>query len=382
MSSLDEIVRAEVRRRGRVTFAEFMGWALTHPTHGYYMTKIRTGRGGDFVTNVQAGPLFGRLLAESFVEMWDALGSEKFTLVELGGSDGSLAESVLRALEEMGRDRRVTLHVVEASPVARQAARRRLSRYGRVQLHACLEEMEHTAGVEGCVYSNEFFDALPFHRVRWKEGRLWELWVEEAGGKLFERPGPLSPGVAEAFNGSGVTLGGRPGSGGLSGDGGRGGGSFPGSLSGFCFHRRLWGSGPGTGGGPSAPRDPANLRPPRRGGRCLFRNRRAGHHRPRGFHPAGAVGASAGADPLGLRPAGGLFSSGRGAGVADRRRGSGRGRAAPGGEADSTVGPSARFRRRFPGFDPGQKCGGRHAVRLTGEPGSTSLFRKRENGTF
>ncbi len=207
MSSLDEIVRAEVRRRGRVTFAEFMGWALSHPTHGYYMTKIRTGRGGDFVTNVQAGPLFGRLLAESFVEMWDALGSEKFTLVELGGSDGALAESVLRALEEMGRDRRVALHVVEASPVARQAARRRLSRYGRVHLHARLEEMEHTAGVEGCIYSNEFFDALPFHRVRWKAGRLWELWVEESGGQLFERPGPLSPGVAEAFGLSGVTLG-------------------------------------------------------------------------------------------------------------------------------------------------------------------------------
>ncbi len=206
MTPFDEIVRAEVRRRGRVTFAEFMAWALYHPRHGYYMTKGRTGRTGDFVTNVQSGPLFGKLLAATFMEMWDALGSEKFTLVELGGSDGSLAESVLRALEEKGRERWVSLHLVEASPVALQAARRRLSRYGHVHFYGSLAEMEHTAGIEGCVYSNEFFDALPFHRVLWKDGRLWELFVQMEGETLCERPGPPSPGVAEAFASSGIIL--------------------------------------------------------------------------------------------------------------------------------------------------------------------------------
>ena len=206
MTPFDLIVRDEVRRRGRVTFAEFMRWALYHPRHGYYMTKVRTGRAGDFVTNAQTGPLFGRLLAASFMEMWDALGSEKFTLVEVGGSDGTLAESVLRALEEKGRERWVSLHLVEASPVARQAARRRLSRYGHVHLHGSLAEMEHTAGIEGCVYSNEYFDALPFHRVVWKDGKLWELWVEMEGETLCERPGPPTPGLAEAFASTGIVL--------------------------------------------------------------------------------------------------------------------------------------------------------------------------------
>jgi SAM-dependent MidA family methyltransferase len=206
MTPFDAIVRAEVRRRGRVTFAEFMSWALFHPRYGYYMTKSRTGRAGDFVTNVQTGPLFGRLLAETFIGMWDALGSDRFTLVELGAGDGVLAESVLRALEEKGRDRRVSLHVVEASPVARQSLRRRLSRYGHVHVHARLGDMEHTAGVDGCVYSNEFFDALPFHRVRWHDGRLWELGVEMDGDHLCERPGPPSPGALESLALSGVTL--------------------------------------------------------------------------------------------------------------------------------------------------------------------------------
>jgi SAM-dependent MidA family methyltransferase len=206
LTPFDSLIRAEVRRRGRITFAEFMAWALYHPRHGYYMTKVRTGRAGDFVTNVQTGPLFGKLLAETFMEMWEGLGSEKMTLVELGGSDGALAESVLRALEEKGRARWVSLHLVEASPLARQAARRRLSRYGHIHIHGSLAEMEHTAGIEGCVYSNEFFDALPFHRVLWKDGRLWEWGVEMDGDSLCERPGPPSMGVAEALAVSGVSL--------------------------------------------------------------------------------------------------------------------------------------------------------------------------------
>lgn len=206
MTPFEALIRAEVRRRGRVTFAEFMSWALYHPRHGYYMTKRRTGRAGDFVTNVQTGPLFGNLLAATFIEMWEALGSEKFTLVELGGSDGALAESVLRALEEKGRERWVSLHLVEVSPLALKAARQRLSRYGHVHYYESLAEMEHTAGVEGCIYSNEFFDALPFHRILWKDGRLWELWVEVNGDILCERPGPLTPGLAEAVAFSGVSL--------------------------------------------------------------------------------------------------------------------------------------------------------------------------------
>jgi SAM-dependent MidA family methyltransferase len=207
MSAFDETVIAEVRRRGKVTFAEFMGWALHHPRHGYYATGLRTGRGGDFVTNAQAGPLFGRLLAGVIADVWDALGSERLTLVELGGADGALAESVLRALEAMGRVRRVAFHLVEASPPARAAARRRLSRFGAVEVHASLEDLEHVAGVEGVVYSNEFFDALPFHRVLQREGKLQELFVVEENGVLAERPGaPSTPRLAEAFRESGASL--------------------------------------------------------------------------------------------------------------------------------------------------------------------------------
>ncbi len=207
MTSLESTVREEIRRRGRVTFAEFMSWALYHPRGGYYTSGPgRAGRAGDFVTNVQV-PLYAELLAEQFVEMWDALGSERFTLVELGAGDGVLAERILRELERRDRHRRIAFHLVEAGSPAREAARRRLSRYPGVSVHAGLEDLEHTAGVEGCVYSNEFFDALPVHRVQGGPRGLQELFVEERDGRLRESPRDLSmPELGDTLRDDGVAL--------------------------------------------------------------------------------------------------------------------------------------------------------------------------------
>jgi SAM-dependent MidA family methyltransferase len=201
MSEFQNTILSEVRRRGRVTFAEFMKWALYHPIHGYYAAGgERRGRGGDFFTSVGTGGLFGRLLAESVTEMWDHLGSGRLTLVELGASDGGLAEQVLKALEGKGRAKGVSVHLVEKSGPAREAARRRLARFPRVHLWEDLDEMEHTAGVEGVVYSNEFFDALPVHRVRMESGALQEFFVVEKDGRLVEEAGePSTPRLARCF---------------------------------------------------------------------------------------------------------------------------------------------------------------------------------------
>jgi SAM-dependent MidA family methyltransferase len=208
MDDFERLIIDEVRRRGQITFAEFMEWALYHPGHGYYTAgPVRTGRQGDFFTNVQVGPLFGRLLAESIVEMWDHLGSGRIHLVELGAGDGTLAEQILRALEERGRAKAVTLTLVEKSARGREAARRRLSRFPKVRLLEDLRHFEHAAGVEGCVYSNEFFDALPFHRVQRREGRLWELYVRESEGRLAEAAGaPSTPRLAQYLEERGVAL--------------------------------------------------------------------------------------------------------------------------------------------------------------------------------
>ena len=71
---LIEFIRDTIRRGGPVTFEWFMEQALYHPELGYYSSgRCAVGRRGDYFTNVSVGPLFGRLLAAQFAEMWEAL---------------------------------------------------------------------------------------------------------------------------------------------------------------------------------------------------------------------------------------------------------------------------------------------------------------------
>src|ERR1700694_3529727 len=79
-----------------------MEQALYHPEHGYYSSgRAAIGRRGDYFTNVSVGPLFGRLLAAQFTEIWERLGKiDNCTIVEQGAHDGAFARDVLKALQE------------------------------------------------------------------------------------------------------------------------------------------------------------------------------------------------------------------------------------------------------------------------------------------
>lgn len=62
---LAAILAEQIRLRGPITFAEYMEACLYHPRHGYY-TKTDQQPRRDYFTSVDAGPLFGRLLARQF----------------------------------------------------------------------------------------------------------------------------------------------------------------------------------------------------------------------------------------------------------------------------------------------------------------------------
>ena len=76
-----------------------MEQALYHPEHGYYSSgRCAIGRRGDYFTSVSVGPLFGKLLAGQFAEIWRALGRPNdFVIVEQGAHHGEFATDVLES---------------------------------------------------------------------------------------------------------------------------------------------------------------------------------------------------------------------------------------------------------------------------------------------
>lgn len=193
-SALEEIIRTEIRTAGgAIPFARFMDLALYHPEHGYYASPVnRTGRRGDFFTNVSVGPVFGHILAAQCEEMWQRLGCpSEFTLVEQGANDARLAADILAATPTTSAEFRHALRysIVEPLPQRRALQQETLAEYpARCTWHDSLDTLPPFTGVH---LSNELVDALPFHLLR-SNGPAWEEFfvVPDSEGFRFESRPP------------------------------------------------------------------------------------------------------------------------------------------------------------------------------------------------
>jgi SAM-dependent MidA family methyltransferase len=206
---LATLLAEEIRKHGLMTFADYMEACLYHPQYGYYSKSEQRPR-RDYVTSVDVSPLFGRLLARQFHEMWGVLGKPaRFWLVEAGAGTGVLAKNILDFSAEWFPEfySALTYVAVERSEARRSANAGVLeSHFARGGFESCADLPNEIAA--GCIFSNELLDAFPVHRVVRQSGELREIFVafdEERG--LHEKLGPLSlPRIAEYFAEQGIAL--------------------------------------------------------------------------------------------------------------------------------------------------------------------------------
>ena len=208
MTPLAELLAERIRRYGPMTFADFMRECLYHPVHGYY-SKPEGKRFADYYTSVDVHPVFGRLLARQFAEMWERLERpDEFTLVEAGAGVGRLAGHILDACETKSPAFYESLRYVA---VERSAARREQALAG-TKRHVANGRFTASAEVParipaGCLFSNELMDALPVHRVVQMGGELKEIFVGFQDGKFAEFLAPVSTcAITEYFAAQGVAL--------------------------------------------------------------------------------------------------------------------------------------------------------------------------------
>ena len=182
--TLAEILRDRIRSEGPLSFRDYMEAVLYHPEFGYYTSsKPRIGTEGDFYTSSDLDPVFGKLLARQF-EKWSA-DFDDFTIVELGAGKGLLARDVLG-------HRRFRYLILERSPAMRTYQQSLLKDFD-------VEWIDELPGnLAGCVFSNEFFDALPVHRFVGRSGSVKEIFVGEGFQEIERGPSvPIDSAVAE-----------------------------------------------------------------------------------------------------------------------------------------------------------------------------------------
>jgi SAM-dependent MidA family methyltransferase len=162
--ALITLIRAEIEKRGPVSFAWFMEQALYHPEHGYYSSgRCAIGRKGDYFTNVSIGPIFGQLMTAQFAEIWEQLGKiDNFVIVEQGAHDGQFARDVLQFAQLRVPEffEALDYRIIEPFPILRERQSKMLEPFrNKVEWRNSLEPFT------GIHFSNELLDAMPVRLI-------------------------------------------------------------------------------------------------------------------------------------------------------------------------------------------------------------------------
>ena len=217
---LIEIIRRAIAvGGGRITFADFMGLALSHPEFGYYRSpERRPGRSGDFLTAPETTPYFGFMLARQLAECWERLGRPApFTVRELGSGVGGLAYDIIAALLDNLPELRAALvyRLAEPNPYRQAEALAAMDQAGLGDIVVIegtdLPTDQPVEPITGVVLANEVADALPVHRLVVRDGGLAERYVTWRDGSFAETEAGVSDPalgdpLAERLRGEGVVL--------------------------------------------------------------------------------------------------------------------------------------------------------------------------------
>ncbi len=191
--NLSDIIREEAAASGPLDFARFMETALYHPRLGYYSQNERTD---DYYTSVDVHPIFAILWARYFFKEWEKkFSGQNIRLIELGAGAGLLADKILNECKKFPEFyEKISYVAVETSELRRQAAEKNLSQHARFKTASAFDFPENS--IQGFIFSNEFFDALPVRRAVKKNGRLSEIFVD---GSLKETVREASPELRRYF---------------------------------------------------------------------------------------------------------------------------------------------------------------------------------------
>jgi SAM-dependent MidA family methyltransferase len=184
-SPLQSEIKKLIKSSGPMPVWRYMDLCLTHPKHGYYVSRDPLGREGDFITAPEVSQMFGELLGLWAASVWKAIGSPSLLrLIELGPGRGTMMADALRALRVLPPlYQSLSIHLVEINPLLREKQKATLSGVRNIAWHDNIDDVPDGPSV---IFANEYFDVLPIHQVVRGQNGWHERTVEiDGNGKLI-----------------------------------------------------------------------------------------------------------------------------------------------------------------------------------------------------
>lgn len=204
-TELEKIIRQITILNGALSVEAYWNLCLSHPEHGYYITRDPLGTAGDFTTAPEISQLFGEMIGIWVVEQWQKLGQPNaIYIVECGPGRGTLMADLLR-IGKMVPDfiKAVQIHLLETSPALRAKQGEALKGH-QVVWHEGLATLPDNAPL--IVIGNEFLDALPIQQYVSKDGELFERMIGVDGDDLVFclSPSPCTDALSLSLQGEGL----------------------------------------------------------------------------------------------------------------------------------------------------------------------------------
>ncbi|HZX13914.1 MAG TPA: SAM-dependent methyltransferase [Thermodesulfobacteriota bacterium] len=194
MNPLPQIIKSLIDKSGPITFAKFMELALYHPEYGYYTSGIaRIGKKGDYYTSPCVHPAFGEILGR-FISRAYEIGTEQcsvltdFAVVEMGAGKGYLALDILDSLKRNNPELydMLTYLIIEVGTPQHEDWKITLKEHiHKIKKLDSLYDLERES-IFGVFISNELVDSFPFHRAKFKDGKLLEIFVSLRNEEFIE----------------------------------------------------------------------------------------------------------------------------------------------------------------------------------------------------
>ena len=180
ISPLMAEIKKLIKTSGPLPVWRYMQICLTHPEHGYYISRDPLGREGDFITSPEVSQMFGELIGLWAASVWRMMGSPAtLRLIELGPGRGTMMADALRALRVLPpMYDALSVHLVEINPVLREKQEATLSGARNVEWHAGLDEVPRGPSI---ILANEYFDVLPVRQMV-RHGDGWHERVVDVDG--------------------------------------------------------------------------------------------------------------------------------------------------------------------------------------------------------
>jgi NADH dehydrogenase [ubiquinone] 1 alpha subcomplex assembly factor 7 len=183
-SPLQAELKRLIKSAGPMPVWRYMELCLTHPEHGYYVSRDPLGREGDFTTAPEVSQMFGELLGLWAASAWKAIGSPPLLrLIELGPGRGTMMADALRALRVLPPlYQALSVHLVEINPVLREKQKSMLSGARSIAWHDSIDDVPEGPAI---IFANEYFDVLPIHQAVKRETGWHERMIDIDGlGRL------------------------------------------------------------------------------------------------------------------------------------------------------------------------------------------------------